>query len=231
MAALNLHNPSSLRIEQALHTALRGYTPLIVPGLNNSDERHWQSLWQAQLGAERIAVDDWSQADLGKWSRAISRALANLDGPVVLIAHSFGCLASASVAHQLSAQNADKIAAVLMVAPADPEKFNLVGQLPAQAQACPSFIVASDNDPWMQASKAQALAQQWGAGFTLLHGCGHINSDSGLGYWQQGVHFLAQLTAVLSPRRLDKHENSHIGAQKSAPIATQIKQPTQNPDK
>jgi predicted alpha/beta hydrolase family esterase len=206
VAALKLQNHLSPRLEQALHTALRGYTPLIVPGLNNSDERHWQSVWQAHLGALRIAVDDWSRPDLGKWSRAITRALAQLEGPVVLIAHSFGCLASAQVAHHLSLQHRNKIAAVLMVAPADPEKFNLVEHLPASVPAA-SFIVASDNDPWMQADKARALAKKWGAGFTLLRSCGHINSDSGLGHWQPGVRFLAQLTATLPSRELQRRES------------------------
>lgn len=212
MAALKLQNHSSPRLEQALHTALRGYTPLIVPGLNNSDERHWQSVWQAHLGALRIAVDDWSRPDLGKWSRAITRALAQLEGPVVLIAHSFGCLASAQVAHQLSVGQEQKIAALLLVAPADPEKFNLVQQLPDRALARASFIVASDNDPWMQADKARTLAKKWGAGFTLLRSRGHINSDSGLGHWQPGVRFLAQLTATLPSRELQRRESLQFSA-------------------
>jgi uncharacterized protein len=40
---------------------------VIVPGIDNSDEQHWQSIWEAEWGptATRIAVASWTAPDLG----------------------------------------------------------------------------------------------------------------------------------------------------------------------
>ena len=87
---------------------------LIVPGLRNSDEQHWQSQWQAQLPtSKRIKVDDWNTADLDKWKAGIHAELARQTEPVVIIAHSFGTLASASIAAEMP----EKIAALFWLHP------------------------------------------------------------------------------------------------------------------
>jgi uncharacterized protein len=40
---------------------------VIVPGIDGSDEQHWQSIWEAEWGptATRIAVASWTAPDLG----------------------------------------------------------------------------------------------------------------------------------------------------------------------
>ena len=163
---------------------------LIVPGLRNSDERHWQSLWQAHLPhSKRIKVDDWATADLDKWKAAIRAELTQLDRPAVLIAHSFGTLASASIA----AEFPDKIAALFLVAPADPDKFQIAQRLPQHPLPVPAKIIASSNDPWLTDTKAAYWALRWGADFLRLNNVGHINSESGLGFWPEGIQLLQRL--------------------------------------
>src|SRR6187431_588039 len=163
---------------------------LIVPGLRNSDEQHWQSLWQAQLPtSKRIHVDDWSTPDLDKWKAGIRAELKKLDQPAVIIAHSFGTLASASIA----AEFPEKIAALFLVAPADPDKFHIASRLPQTFLPVPAKIIASSNDPWLTDSKAAYWALQWGADFLRLKNVGHINSESNLGIWQDGVVLLQEL--------------------------------------
>jgi uncharacterized protein len=187
---------SNLNVQ--LSRALSDFPVLIVPGLRNSDERHWQSLWQAHLpSSKRIEIDDWATPDLGKWRIAIVRALANVESPVVLIAHSFGALASASIA----AEFPDKIAALFLVAPADPDKFSIAQQLPYRPLAVAAKIIASSNDPWMRDDKAAYWALQWGADFLRLKNIGHINSDSNLGLWREGVHELHQLVRKAKRQR------------------------------
>lgn len=166
------------------------YPSLIIPGLRNSDANHWQSLWQAHLPqSRRIQLDEWATPDLEKWKDAIRLELASLKQPAVLIAHSFGTLASAAIA----LEQPEKVAALFLVAPADPDKFGIRHQLPEVPLDKPAKLIASSNDPWLTASKAAYLALQWGADFLQLKNVGHINSDSNLGVWPEGLWELQQL--------------------------------------
>ncbi len=170
--------------------ALKDQPVLIVPGLRNSDDQHWQSLWQTQLPkSKRIHVDDWNTPDLDKWKAGIRAELDKLDKPVVIIAHSFGTLASASIA----AEFPEKIAALFLVAPADPDKFKIAQRLPQSFLPVPAKMIASSNDPWLTESKAAYWALQWGTDFLRLKNVGHINSESNLGFWAEGIQLLQQL--------------------------------------
>lgn len=181
-----------LQSPHKLRRILKDYPVVIVPGLHNSDENHWQSLWHAQLpGARRISLDDWSVADLNKWNAGLSQALQGLDHPAIVIAHSFGTLASA----RLAAQYREKIAGLFLVAPADPDKFGIRPLLPQTALPVAAKIIASSNDPWLTEIKAAQLALQWQADYVRLRDVGHINSQSGLGAWPQGVELLHEWLA------------------------------------
>lgn len=173
---------------------LENFPIVIVPGLRNSDKHHWQSLWQTRLpNSKRIQVDDWSTPDLDKWKAGIRAELNRLDKPAVIIAHSFGTLASASIA----AEFPEKIAALFLVAPADPDKFRIAQRLPKTPLRVPAKIIASSNDPWLSDSGAAYWALQWGADFLRLKNVGHINSESHLGFWPEGIQLLHQLLRTL----------------------------------
>ncbi len=173
-----------------LPRAVENHPVVIVPGLRNSDERHWQSLWQARLPAsKRIHVDDWNTPNLAAWCAGIKTELDKLDRPAVLIAHSFGTLASAAIA----AEFPEKIAALLLVAPADPDKFGIADKLPQDFLAVDAKVIASSDDPWMSETKAAYWALLWGADYLRIKNVGHINSESKLGLWQEGVTQLHQL--------------------------------------
>jgi predicted alpha/beta hydrolase family esterase len=192
--------------------ATRGYRVLIVPGLRNSDDQHWQSLWHKQIpNSSRIELDNWEIADLQKWRNAIKKSLSEINEPVVLIAHSFGALASASTA----AEFPQKIIATLLVAPADPDKFGIRNKLPQHLLQVPAKIIASDNDPWIKDAKAAFLALLWGADFLRIKQLGHINSDSNIGYWPEGIHELHQLVRkIKSKRNLEKFGKATTAQQK-----------------
>ena len=166
------------------------YPSLIIPGLHNSDGRHWQSLWQSHLpNSKRVELSNWDKADLAKWKAGIIQQLNKLTQPAVLIAHSFGALASVSIA----AEFPEKVAALFLVAPADPDKFGIRRQLPLSSLSVPAKLIASSNDPWLTESKAAYFALQWGADFLRLKNVGHINSESNLGVWPEGLWELQQL--------------------------------------
>ncbi|GGY83216.1 hypothetical protein GCM10011613_30120 [Cellvibrio zantedeschiae] len=173
-----------------LPRAVENFPVVIVPGLRNSDENHWQSLWQARLpNSKRIHVNDWNTPDLAAWRAGIKAELDKLDQPAVLIAHSFGTLASAAIA----AEFPEKVAALFLVAPADPNKFGIAEQLPQDFLAVDAKVIASSDDPWMTETKAAFWALTWGADYLRIKNVGHINSESKLGLWQEGVTLLHQL--------------------------------------
>lgn len=195
----------SFNLQSPVHFShlLEDYPSLIVPGLRNSDEQHWQSLWQARLpNSKRIQVNDWNTPNLEAWKNGIKQAIGELDKPAIIIAHSFGALASASIAAELP----EKIHALFLVAPADPDKFQIAKRLPQRPLRVPAKMIASSNDPWLTDTKAAYWALQWGADFLRLKNVGHINSESNLGHWPEGIQQLQQLV-----RKIKKAE----GLQKS----------------
>jgi predicted alpha/beta hydrolase family esterase len=181
-----------------LPKAVENLPVVIVPGLRNSDEKHWQSLWQSRLpGSQRIHVEDWNTPNLAAWRKGIIDILEKLQTPAVLIAHSFGTLASAS----LAAEFPDKIAALFLVAPADPDKFGIADQLPQDFLPVTAKVIASSNDPWMTEANAAYWSLLWGADYLRIKNVGHINSQSNLGVWSEGVHLLHQLVRKAKQQR------------------------------
>ena len=50
---------------------------VIIPGIDNSDQAHWQSIWETEWGASaaRIDVASWERPELDDWCLAIDRAV------------------------------------------------------------------------------------------------------------------------------------------------------------
>src|SRR5690606_8022328 len=93
--------------------------PLIVPGWKDSGPEHWQTHWQHHLPrAQRVQQQSWTEPERDLWVQAVSKAIEASTQPVLLIAHSLGCI---TVAH-LSAAHRHKVVAALLVAPADIER-------------------------------------------------------------------------------------------------------------
>lgn len=178
-------------------------TVLIVPGFHGSGAAHWQTWLENNLPeAHRVEGIDWESPVLPEWTAAIHRNLDRFDGRIWIVAHSFGCLASSVVASERS----EKIAGVIFVAPADPERFSPEGVrdqtvdasvsdlLPTSLiNAVPSIVVASENDPWLDFNKARLWAKRWGSQLVNIGKAGHINTDSGYGPWPYIVELLADL--------------------------------------
>lgn len=167
-----------------------GQSVLIVPGLHGSGPDHWQSRWERRYPHwRRVEQEDWSVPDIAAWTERLGVVVLAASQPVLIAAHSFGCLAAAVVA----ARHPQRIAGILFVAPANPAKFGIASQLPQQRFSFPSRVVASDNDPWMPLALARDWAGRWGSALTVLFGAGHINADSGLGDWSEGLDLLAAI--------------------------------------
>ncbi|WP_317202397.1 alpha/beta hydrolase [Janthinobacterium sp.] len=173
--------------------SLSDYRVLVLPGLYSSGPEHWQSRWQRLYpGFERVEQDDWAHPQLAAWSARLDQARARDGRPVLLVAHSFGCL---TAAYNL-AREPHGVAGVLMVAPADPDKFGVAADLPHAKLPCPALMIGSSNDPWMSASNAALWARRWGARFIDGGALGHINAESGLGDWLFGQSRLQELVEL-----------------------------------
>lgn len=176
---------------------MRSCEVLLLPGWLDSDAAHWQSRWQRRHGFRRVVQDDWQWPRRGDWMARLDEVLLGEAEPVLLVAHSLGCqLVAAWAAHT---QHADRVRAAMLVAPPDTEREDMPPQLfnwrPIVRSRLPfaSLVLASDDDPFCSADRAQAMAFDWGSEFASIGARGHINGESGLGDWDDGLARLAGL--------------------------------------
>lgn len=170
---------------------------LILPGWNNSGPEHWQTLWENEHPEfKRVVQKDWVNVCLEDWLAALDQAISQSGKPVVLVAHSLGCIL---VAHWAKLGH-HGVNAALLVAPADAENHETCpretwsfGPIPLQPLPFKSIVVASDDDPYCKLSRAKHFAECWGSEFINIGAQGHINSASNLGSWPEGQKLLAQL--------------------------------------
>lgn len=170
---------------------------LILPGWQGSGAGHWQTLWEAAHGYRGVEQHDWMHPLRGDWSARLDEVVVDAEGPVVLVAHSLGCILTAWwAAHS---QHTHRVRGALLVAPGDVEQPDVAAQLPAWAPIArqplpfPAVLVGSRNDPYCRFERAQALAEAWGARFVDLGERGHLNAESGLGVWPEGLSLLHSL--------------------------------------
>ena len=175
-------------------------TVLILPGWQNSGPEHWQSRWEALHGFTRVQQHDWMQPLRGDWMVQLEEAVLVAPGPVVLAAHSMGCMLSAAWASH--SRHTHRIQGALLVAPGDPEREELSAALkswsPVPQQSLPfkSILLGSRDDPYCSFARAQQFAQAWGSEFVDYGHRGHINAESGLGDWPEGHALLARFCAT-----------------------------------
>jgi predicted alpha/beta hydrolase family esterase len=176
---------------------------LVIPGLRNSGPTHWQSWLQAQhRDARRVEQDDWAAPELERWAARVAETIAGDDGPWIAVAHSFGCLA---LAHHLQLRPDSPVRAALLVAPAEPDRFDVAERLPQRSLGRPRTVVASDNDPWMSAASSRRWATRWGSGWLTLGEAGHINVESGFGPLPLARRWVLAMGARLARERRPQH--------------------------
>jgi predicted alpha/beta hydrolase family esterase len=179
-------------------------TIIIVPGWRDSGPGHWQSLWAERMqGALRVGQDDWMTPKRTAWVAALEKLVLESPWPVVIAAHSLGCITTT----HLSEAAAARIQGALLVAPADPERRAVLSDFaPVPYARLPyrSILVASSNDPYCPVRLAGAYARAWGSEFVRMQNAGHINVDSGHGDWPLGLALLQSLTKDPASSSMDQ---------------------------
>jgi len=199
----------------------RPYQVLIIPGIDGSGPEHWQSRWESERNdCHRVEQRDWHDPDPDEWTGNLYRAVRGTDRPVILAAHSLGCLlVDYATAHFGNRQG--RIAGALLVAPCDPEGLaarNAFTRFPPARTRLPleSIVVASRNDPVATMRRARSFARQWGAEFVDAGRVGHINAQSGLEAWPDGQRILDRLigstVTVGLPARVEGADSRRISA-------------------
>jgi predicted alpha/beta hydrolase family esterase len=166
---------------------------VIVAGWRDSGPGHWQSLWAERLpNARRVVQDDWISPTWLAWVGQLEKTVLPAPNPVVIVAHSLGCIATT----HMGCEAAARVCGALLVAPADPERRAILSDFaPVPYAALPyrSIVVASSNDPFCPIRLAGAYARAWGSEFVHMQNAGHINIDSGHGEWPLGWALLQSL--------------------------------------
>lgn len=185
---------------------------IIVPGWRDSGPGHWQTLWAERLPqARRVVQDDWHTPTRSAWVARLEETVLEQPGPVVIVAHSLGCITTAHMKPEAAA----RVRGALLVAPADPERRAVLSDfapVPYAAMPYRSILVASSNDPYCPIRLAGAYARAWGSEFVRLQNAGHINVDSGHGEWPLGRALLQSLTEVELPLQPTPAEELAQGA-------------------
>jgi predicted alpha/beta hydrolase family esterase len=170
---------------------------LILPGWQNSGPGHWQTRWESEFGYERVDQHDWMRPLRGDWTARLEDVILAGPAPVVLVAHSLGCILVAAWASH--SRHTGRVRGALLVAPGDVEREELRPQLPSWAPVVMrplpfrSILAGSHDDPYCSYDRARAMADAWGSRFVDCGAAGHINADSGLGNWPAGQALLAEL--------------------------------------
>jgi predicted alpha/beta hydrolase family esterase len=180
-------------------------TVLIVPGLRDHVDDHWQTLLAARLDRVRT-VPPMGRDNLDRAARvrAIEQTAAGIDGPAIVVAHSGGTI---TVAHWARETRCHIVGALLAtppdfewpMPPGFPTTYALQagGWLPVPTEPLPfpSIVAASRNDPLAPYDRVISLAAAWGSRLVDLGEVGHLNPASGFGEWPRAVSLIDELSA------------------------------------
>ncbi|WP_063057633.1 RBBP9/YdeN family alpha/beta hydrolase [Nocardia sienata] len=181
-------------------------TIVIVPGLRDHVAEHWQTLLAERLDKVRT-VPPLEHDKLGLAARiaALDAVVADVDGPVVLVAHSAGVMITVHWAQH----NQRPVRAALLATPADvgtpmpsgyptPEELAADGWLPIPRRQLPfpSIVAASTTDPLAAYRRVAGMAEVWGSRLVDLGDVGHLNPASGYGEWPRAQELLDELLAA-----------------------------------
>jgi hypothetical protein len=182
-------------------------TVLIVPGLRDAVVEHWQTLLEKDLkaaGRPVRSVPAMGRDDLDCMARvaAIEHEATAVAGPLVIVAHSGGCV---MVAHW-ARRTRRAVQGALLATPPDfdaalPAGYPTLRTLdaggwlpvPRSSLPFPCIVAASRNDPLGRYPRIAELAAAWGSRLVDLGEVGHLNPASGFGPWPRVHDFINEL--------------------------------------
>ncbi|MGS2811189.1 RBBP9/YdeN family alpha/beta hydrolase [Nocardia sp. MW-W600-9] len=187
-------------------------TVVIVPGLRDHVADHWQTLLAATL--DEVAIVPPLEHDglsLPARIAALDAVLAEINGPVVLVAHSAGVMITVHWAQQATRP----VRGALLATPPDfetplppgyPSAADLATHgwtpVPRRRLPFPSIVAASSTDPLATARRVSGMAEAWGSSLVELGDVGHLNPAAGYGPWPRAQELLDDLLAMTDSAEL-----------------------------
>jgi predicted alpha/beta hydrolase family esterase len=183
---------------------MTGPTVVLVPGLRGHVEDHWQTRLAATLPDARMVPPLGStNASLRARISLLDRTVEDVEGPVVIVAHSAGVL---TTAHWAGQNVGSKVVGALLATPpalaaALPPEYPSIRRLrdhgwlpiPRRPLPFPSILAASSDDPLGNPVRVDALARSWGSRRHSLGPVGHLNPASGFGDWPEAAQLIDEL--------------------------------------
>jgi uncharacterized protein len=181
-----------------------------VPGLRGHVADHWQT----RLAASRpgvVAVRPLGRVNpsLSERIAALEEAVRSVAGPVIIVAHSAGCL----VTVHWAARHSAPVRGALLATPPDlssplPVEYPSLAVLaerqwlpiPMRPLPFPSIVAASTNDPLGDQVRVRQMAAAWGSRVHDLGPVGHLNPAFGYGDWPEAELLMKELDTVEAPR-------------------------------
>ena len=190
-----------------MSTPARRATVVLVPGLRGHVEDHWQTVLAAALpDARTVPPLGRCTPSLQARTTLLDRTVADVAGPVVIVAHSAGVLATV---HWAAASTGSSVVGALLATPPTlaaplPAGYPTLGQLqdqgwlpiPRRPLPFPSILAASTDDRLADPVLMRALADAWGSRWHSLGAVGHLNPASGFGEWAEARTLIAELAAA-----------------------------------
>jgi len=182
----------------------KNFTYLFLAGYGNSTGEHWQAKWFRKFpGAVWIEQKSWDYPVCEQWVNELDKNIDQIQQPVVIIAHSLGCLTFVEWTNQFPQKCQEKIIGALLVAvpDSDAESFpkDISGYQQTDLDPLPikSLMIASQNDPYASISRTEFFARHWGSELIWIGKMGHINLSAGFGDWQEGEKYLLEFLNCL----------------------------------
>ena len=169
--------------------------PLIVPGLRDHVAQHWQT-WLAERLPNAYSLTPMGREYLSLDARIadLEATIAHLKTPVLLVAHSGGCVLVAHWARRTAL--AHQVCGALLATPPTFDRplppaypqldaLDAAGWLPVPRECLPfpSLVAASRNDALGEFDAVCQLARDWGSAIEDLGEVGHLNPAAGFGPW------------------------------------------------
>jgi uncharacterized protein len=179
---------------------------LLVPGLRDRIEEHWQTILQEKI-ENAISLTPMGRGNLSLEKRIdeMESMISTIDSPIIAMAHSGGCWLLAHWASRT--KQCHKIKGALLAVPPDFESpmpsgypsmsdLQQEGWLPIPRKNLPfrSIVAVSHDDPLCALDKAFSFASSWGSEICDLGEVGHLNPASNFGEWLKAEELINELS-------------------------------------
>ncbi len=163
---------------------------LILHGWGGSDVPHWQAELASEIAKDYGTVsfpllDNCHFPSKNRWMKQVKTILEEFK-PDTVVCHS---LANTLWFWLCEEGTIEPVNRLIMVAPPSLNteestiKTFFPAPFPENLKAEKIEMITSDNDPYINANEAKAIAKHYAIPIKIIKDAGHINSDSGYGKW------------------------------------------------